>query len=245
MAGLVASAAIVSGELIIGLSDGSIIRAGYVQGPQGLTGERGPMGNTGRPGVDGNTVLHSTGRPRPDLGRDGDFCIDTVNWEIFYKDNGRWGKGQPLLVSADRLGGLDDGGKRMKGGPGRFFPMGGVSSGVNPTPAGGGGGLEEIIGNGNPLGANVWSPIAIDDDGDLMEITLFMSADGGNKVYTCKVIAYRANTIGNLTIAWESSSPDDLAHVTEFDAQVAGNQLTVRMRSNMAWSEVRGTVNKL
>ena len=35
MAG-VASAAIVSGELIIGLDDGQIIRAGYVQGPQGL-----------------------------------------------------------------------------------------------------------------------------------------------------------------------------------------------------------------
>ena len=46
MAG-VASAAIVSGELIIGLDDGQIIRAGYIQGPQGLKGDRGAIGSVG------------------------------------------------------------------------------------------------------------------------------------------------------------------------------------------------------
>ena len=56
MAGNVVSAAVISGELIIGLDDGSIIRAGYVQGPQGLKGDQGPMGATGSPGIDGNTI---------------------------------------------------------------------------------------------------------------------------------------------------------------------------------------------
>ena len=32
----VTSAAIIEGSLIIGLSDGSVINCGYVQGPQGL-----------------------------------------------------------------------------------------------------------------------------------------------------------------------------------------------------------------
>ncbi len=49
MAGLIVSAAVVSGELILGLSDGSLIRAGYVQGAQGLQGVPGPMEKNGEP----------------------------------------------------------------------------------------------------------------------------------------------------------------------------------------------------
>jgi hypothetical protein len=238
------SAAIISGELILGLSDGGIIRAGFVQGPQGLQGERGPMGATGRPGTDGNTVLSSNGRPRADLGRDGDYCIDRINWEIFYKESGTWGKGQPLLV-AGTLGGLDQGGKQIKGGPGRFFPMGGASSGVFLPPDPGTGGLEPIIGNGQPLGANIWSPIAIDADGDLMEVTMYFSRSGGNEVYTCKVIAYRANTIGNLTIAWESAQPLNLPYTVEFNAVINGQELQLNVRSSTNWEAVRGRVSKL
>ena len=59
----VVSAAVISGELIIGLDDGSIIRAGYVQGPQGLKGDQGPLGATGPAGVDGNTIHTVEGTP--------------------------------------------------------------------------------------------------------------------------------------------------------------------------------------
>ena len=59
----VVSAAIISGDLIIGLSDGSIINCGRVQGPQG-DGPAGPIGAPGRPGQDGNTILTSEGLPR-------------------------------------------------------------------------------------------------------------------------------------------------------------------------------------
>jgi hypothetical protein len=241
----VVSAGIIEGELVLGLSDGTLINAGQVQGPQGLRGEQGPMGATGKPGADGNTIHHSEGRPRPDLGRDGDFCINVRDWEISYKSGGTWGAPQPILVDGSKLGGLDGGGKTIKGGPGRFFPMGGASSAVAPTPPATAGGLEAIIGNGNPFGAGIWSPVAIDPDGDLMEVTLYFSRSGGNEVYTCKVVCYRANTLGNLTVAWESAQPQTLPYTIEFDAQITGTQLQLNVRSSTNWEAVRGKINRL
>ena len=68
MAG-VASAAVVSGELIIGLDDGRIIRAGYVQGPTGKTGPEGAIGATGQRGMDGNTILSAPKSPSRTLAK--------------------------------------------------------------------------------------------------------------------------------------------------------------------------------
>ena len=237
----IVSAGIVSGQLYISLSDGTIIPCGMVQGPQGLQGERGAIGATGKPGLDGRTIHSSNGRPRADLGVDGDFCIDRVNWEIFYKETGSWGKGQSLLVGGG-LGGLDQG-KVVKGSP-RFFPMGGASSSVAALPPVGEG-LEPIIGNGGPLGANTWTPLAIDDEGDLIETTLYFSRAGGNEVYVAKVIAFRANTSGNLTIAWEAAQPTSMTYVITFDAVVIGAQLTLRVQSDTSWESIRGRVSKL
>ena len=93
----VVSAAIVSGDLIIGLSDGGIINAGRVQGPQGLDGPPGPTGANGFAGIDGNTIRTSQGRPAADLGNEGDFAVNTVDIEIFGpKMNNGWGNGTPL-----------------------------------------------------------------------------------------------------------------------------------------------------
>ena len=93
----VASAAIIGGDLIMGLSDGSIINCGRVQGPQGLTGDRGPMGATGRDGQDGNTIHTVEGAPDTTLGRDGDYAINVVVWEIYGpRAGGVWGTGTPL-----------------------------------------------------------------------------------------------------------------------------------------------------
>lgn len=93
----VISAAVVGGDLILGLSDGAIINAGRVQGPKGLTGEQGPMGATGLRGTDGNTILTFEGAPQPFAGKDGDFAINVVAWEIYGpKAAGQWGKGTPL-----------------------------------------------------------------------------------------------------------------------------------------------------
>ena len=103
MAG-VASAAIIEGQLIIGLDDGTIIRAGYCQGPQGLKGDPGPIGATGDPGADGNTIHTVAGTPRNDMGRDGDYAIDNVNWRIYGpKSGGVWGKAKEMLPGPENI----------------------------------------------------------------------------------------------------------------------------------------------
>ena len=94
----VTSAAIIEGSLIIGLSDGSIINCGYVQGPQGLRGDRGPTGGTGERGTDGATIHTTKGPPPADLGKDGDYAINNRDWFIFGpKASGMWGAGQGML----------------------------------------------------------------------------------------------------------------------------------------------------
>ncbi len=97
----VVSAAVIGGELIIGLSDGSIINCGFVQGPQGLKGDQGPMGATGRSGTDGNTIHTVAGAPDTTLGRDGDYAINVTVWEIYGpRTGGAWGTGTPIRGNA-------------------------------------------------------------------------------------------------------------------------------------------------
>lgn len=130
----VVSAAILEGNLILGLSDGSVINCGRVQGPPGLSGDPGPMGATGDPGTDGNTILTVAGTPRNDAGTDGDYAIDNVNWRIFGpKAGGVWGKANEMLPSKDNL--IVNG---------RGFEGGAGASGGGDTGGGGGGGGEGI-----------------------------------------------------------------------------------------------------
>jgi len=99
----VISAAILEGNLILGLSDGSVINAGVAQGPMGLTGPQGPVGATGRPGRDGNTIHSVEGAPGYDLGTEGDFAINTVDWEVYGpKASGQWGTGTPMIGGGGR-----------------------------------------------------------------------------------------------------------------------------------------------
>ena len=126
----VASAAIISGDLIIGLSDGSIINCGRAQGPQGLDGPQGAIGSTGRAGQDGNTILTSEGTPRPDLGVVGDYVIDKTKWNIYGpKSSGGWGSPTPLrgngkgtAVRRDLADGVPTTGEGSGGGGGDAHP---------------------------------------------------------------------------------------------------------------------------
>ena len=127
----VVSAAIIEGNLIIGLSDGSVINCGYVQGPQGLTGPEGPMGAPGDRGTDGNTILTIAGTPGNEMGTDGDYAIDNINWRIYGpKSGGVWGKAKEMLPGPENLitNGREGGGS------------GGGSMGGNGSGDGGGGG---------------------------------------------------------------------------------------------------------
>ena len=126
----VVSAAILEGNLILGLSDGSVINCGYVQGPPGLKGDAGPMGADGDAGRDGNTIITVAGTPRNDAGTDGDYAIDNVNWRIYGpKSGGTWGKANEMLPSKENL--IVNG---------RGFEGGAGAGGGGDTGGGGGGG---------------------------------------------------------------------------------------------------------
>ena len=127
----VVSAAIIEGNLIIGLSDGSVINCGFVQGPQGLSGPQGPMGATGDTGTDGNTILTVGGTPGNEMGSDGDYAIDNINWRIYGpRSGGVWGKAKEMLPGPENI--LENG-RAPSGG------SGGGSMGGSGNSGGGGG----------------------------------------------------------------------------------------------------------
>ena len=137
----VVSAAVIGGELILGLSDGSIINAGFVQGPQGLKGDQGPMGATGRSGTDGNTIHTVAGAPDTTLGKDGDYAINTTVWEIYGpRSGGVWGAGTPLrgnkrgeVASKDPIFGMQSGsGDRRWRRHGQTYTTGNLPLGHRP-----------------------------------------------------------------------------------------------------------------
>ena len=135
----VVSAAIIEGNLIIGLSDGSVINCGYVQGPQGLTGPEGPMGATGDNGTDGNTILTVAGTPGNEMGTDGDYAIDNINWRIYGpKSGGVWGKAKEILPSPENL---IVNGRGFEGGAGGSGDSGGGGGGEGIRLINGGDGI--------------------------------------------------------------------------------------------------------
>ncbi len=124
----VVSAAIIEGNLIIGLSDGSVINCGFVQGPQGLSGPQGPMGATGDNGTDGNTILTVAGTPGNEMGTDGDYAIDNINWRIYGpKSGGVWGKAKEMLPGPENI--LENGRAPSGSGGGSMGGSGGGEGG--------------------------------------------------------------------------------------------------------------------
>ena len=166
----VVSAAVIGGDLILGLSDGGIINCGRVQGPQGLKGDQGPMGATGRAGTDGNTIHTVQGAPDGSLGRDGDFAINTVVWEIYGpRSGGTWGTGTPLR-------GNKRGDRESKD------PIFGMQS--NTGGDGGGGGTGQTYTTANlPLAGT----------GKLVEKNGRISVPGGNIIPEANGLKYQSN----------------------------------------------------
>ena len=84
-----------TGDLLIGLTDGNVINAGYVRGRPGPQGERGLMGPTGDPGrngLDGAQLYTGVGTPAADMGVEGDLYIDIGSrfLDIFQKTAAGW-----------------------------------------------------------------------------------------------------------------------------------------------------------
>lgn len=210
------SAAVVSGELILGLSSGQLIRAGFVQGPQGPAGIPGPKGDTGRPGRDGNTILSGPGAPRPDDGVAGDWYIDTTrSWLWGPKTGTSWPGPVKLKPDAATLK-LPTGMKAQQGDP--IYPrvfagaMAGGGGGGSVVIGGGAGGtLATINGHQQPLAAGapvidpgtgavitpaVWTTLATDTDGDAMIVDLYAEGSNGAQLVELAVMRDAAHRTG-------------------------------------------------
>lgn len=61
------------------------------QGPQGIQGEVGPTGAKGDQGKDGATWITGTSAPSTQ-GVNGDFYLNTSNWDVYQKLSGTWTK---------------------------------------------------------------------------------------------------------------------------------------------------------
>lgn len=70
-------------------------------GADGTDGTNGTNGTNGTDGTDGYTILNGSGAPSSGTGVDGDFYIDTTNWDIYGpKAAGAWGSGTSIIGPA-------------------------------------------------------------------------------------------------------------------------------------------------
>jgi len=79
-------------------------------GPAGADGADGADGLDGTDGDDGRTVLNGTGAPSGGLGNDGDFYLNTSNYDMYGpKTAGAWGTPTSLLgtIGSDGTDGVD------------------------------------------------------------------------------------------------------------------------------------------
>ena len=145
------STALVSagGDLLIELTDGTIINAGRVRGnpgPKGDTGDQGIRGAHGKDGIDGTNGAKwhtGVGAPDLDLGVNGDLYMDVAAsvLPIYQKVNGSWMFLANLKVAPAGGGG---GGSAAPGGDGRppiIYPP--TNPGQQPGTYPGGGALED------------------------------------------------------------------------------------------------------
>ena len=237
----VASAAIVSGELILGLSDGSLIRCGYVQGPQGLSGDRGPVGFTGPAGRDGNTLLHGVGTPQFSDGVDGDFFYSTDQVAIYGpRTGGQWGKPVYLRPQDNKSFTLPTGMKSQgsrSGGRAFAASMGGPGGGggaIAPT----GDGLDLINGHNKPLAANINSIIASDTKGDAMHV--LVKADAATGSWYGEAIVTHFGPQADYTVAWEVNI--GTAPKITFTPVWNVDHLELGLSSSVALTNLRGKI---
>ena len=223
----VVSAAVIGGDLILGLSDGAIINCGRVQGPQGLKGDQGPIGATGRAGTDGNTIHTVQGAPDGSLGRDGDFAINTVVWEIYGpRSGGTWGTGTPLR-------GNKRGDRESKD------PIFGMQS--NTGGDGGGGGTGQTYTTANlPLAGT----------GRLIEKNGRVSAPGGNIIpegnglkYQSNLNSWIYNSLAALDEALPITSADTLPDKGKYEGDMVLFEGALWVWNGSSWIEVGGAVD--
>ena len=241
MAG-VASAAVVSGELIIGLDDGTLIRAGYIQGAQGLQGDRGPQGATGPAGRDGNTLLHGVGTPQFSDGVDGDLFYSTDQVAIYGpRINGNWGKPVYLRPQDNKSFTLPTGMKSQgSSSAGRAFAasMGGPGGGGGLPPAPTGDGLDLITGHNKPLPPGITTLIASDTKGDAMHV--IVKADSTTGSWYGEIIVTHFGGVSDHAVAWEV--PIAGAPILTFTTRWNTDHLELSVNSDQPLTNIRGKI---
>lgn len=243
----VVSAAVVSGELILGLSSGQLIRAGFVQGPQGLRGDPGPKGDTGRPGADGNTLLHGAGAPTFDDGKPGDFYIDTSrSWLYGPKTGTGWGSAVKLKPDPATLK-LPTGFKAEQGDP--IYPRvfagamaGGGGGGTVMVGGGSGdGNLSPILGNNAPLAAGTPLVVASDPVGDAMIVDLWALGPNGT-LFVEVGVSKGTGTDTGYSVVYEIQMGTQPPVLTFTPIVTGAGGLQLQVSSDVALTTLRGRV---
>ena len=245
MAGLIASAGIVSGRLILSLDDGSIIDVGYVQGPQGLRGDRGGIGSVGPKGQDGRTIHHGTGFPTmsdPATAVDGDFFYSTDKIALFGpRTGGQWGKPVYLRPQDNKSFTLPTG-MKSSGGGGRTFSSamgGGGPSGTAPLPGGAGGSLQVIQNHNKPLPSGIRQVVAVDAIGDAMIVDLWAQSAQGT-LFVEIAVSKGSGTDTGYSVVYEISMGVQPPKLTFTPSVTAGGGLELGVTSDVALTTLRG-----
>ncbi len=192
------------GQLLVGLTDGQIIRAGTVVGPSGASGERGATGLSGARGDDGNTILSGEKPPNDaEDGKDGDFYIDlsSPQYDFFGpKRGGAWGGRRTFLKQPPA----------REPRPARSMPVGGGSGG-------GGGATQKPFRVVLPAGAEV----------------LVGTVSGETAILNYKVTATADNTrwsAGNMNAAANGATADGEAFTLGAELTGVGGDLDLSWR---------------
>ena len=234
--GNVVSAGVIGGELIIGLSDGSIINAGLIQGSNGPKGDPGPPGPKGDDGADGRTLLNGPRPPQPDEGQQGDFWMDTVATALWgpKEASGRWPGPVYLLSEAVR--------RDRARGPGR--PQGGAQffGGTGPTTATQAQpqqGLKPIDNNGQPLPAATDIKIADSTTGTVFDLKI--RAESATGVWVGTVTVANFGSVADHDV-YSELMIGPVPPVLTFTPVVTGNVLSVSVSSNQPLVKIEGVI---
>jgi hypothetical protein len=227
-----------SGQLVLLLSNDTVITCGNVVGPAGATGPQGVPGPRGAAGKDGTEIFVRPGPPDPAVGQPNDLWISSASWTLWVKSGMGWGAGMELMPGANNLDAATRRFNSGGSGGGRFFGMGAPSAGIS----GGGGGtgtLQPILQNDQPLPANAWTPVAFDPDGDAMIVDLYAASPNGT-VFIEVAASKGLGADTGYSVVYEISMGTNPPNLT-FRASVSGaNQLQLEVNSDTALTTLRG-----
>ena len=230
-----------SGQLVLLLSNDTVITCGNVVGPAGATGPQGVPGPRGPAGKDGTEIFVRPGPPDPAVGQPNDIWISSASWTLWVKSGMGWGAGMELMPGANNLDAatrrFNSGGSGGRGG-GRFFGMGAPSAGLAGTPASTGDGLDPIYGHNKPLPPALTTLIASDVKGDAMHV--IVKADSTTGSWYGEIIVTHFGGVSDHAVAWEV--PIAGAPTLTFTTRYNVDRLELSLNSDQPLTKLRGKV---